>query len=339
MSETEGAHLGHRPPSMMQVAKLAGVSAQTVSRVLSGHKHVAQATRDQVLEAVEAIGYRKNSTARALVTGRSKLIGVVTFETNFYAANSLVLSIQAAAREHGYFVTNSSTGSVDLGAIKAASDRLTDQGVDGQVLAVPVKDVSELERALGAIPAVVIGGTGTQPSLSTDQTKIGHEVTRHLLDLGHKTVWHVAGPEGWGDAAARAQGWRQELIDAGREVPPILYGDWTPGSGYRNGLLLGHIEDATAVFVSSDEMALGLMAGLREMGRRVPEDVSVVGVDDIALAEYSSPPLTTWHQPFWEVGAEAVEVLLQQIDEPTSIVSVSTPLGELVVRGSTQAPQ
>jgi Transcriptional regulators len=265
------------------------------------------------------------------------LLGVVMLETNFYAGNSILQAVQAAARERGYFVTNSSTSSIDLAAVKTASDRLIDQGVDGQILAVPVRDVAELKEVLGPVPAVVIDGTGGQSDASANQIEIGRAATRHLLELGHKTVWHVAGPDTWGDASARTEGWHEELVKSGCEVPPLLYGDWTPESGYRNGLLLGRIDDATAIFVSSDEMAIGLIAGLREMGRQVPGDVSVIGVDDIALARYSNPALTTWRQPFEEVGFQAVDLLLQHLDDITAIATVDTPLGELVIRDSTAA--
>lgn len=330
----------HRNPAMRDVAAAAGVSAQTVSRVLSDHPNVQESTRSKVLAAVDDLGYRRNNTARALVTGRSRTIGVLTLATNNYSRSSLALGVELGARETGYTV-NSVTSSLSAEALTEAISRLIYQGVDGIVIAAPLQEAAPKVRKLTArIPTVnTDGSSGISDGLiGIDQDIAAVLATQHLLDLGHKTVWHVAGPRDWSDAAIRLESWKKTLRAAGREIPPELHGDWSPASGYRNGLILGRMQDVTAVFVASDEMAFGVIRALAEMGRRIPEDVSVVGIDDIDLAAYSNPPLTTVRQSFEETGRMAVNHLVELIANPDIENEAQLIAPELVVRGSTAPP-
>jgi DNA-binding LacI/PurR family transcriptional regulator len=330
-----------RPPGMVDVARIAGVSPQTVSRTLAGHPNVQAKTRAKVLAAVDQLGYRKNNAARILSSGRSRTIGVVTLQTGYYSRAALTLGIERAAQEAGYEVSTATTASLDTSAIEAALTRLSEQHVDGVVLAVPLIHVSpRIEQLTSAVPTVTVDGSRTPATevVAVDQSLAAVLATRHLLDLGHETVWHIAGPRQWLDAASRSRGWREVLEAEGRTVPPELEGDWSPASGYRNGLVLGRIPDVTAVFVASDEMAFGVIRALHELGRRVPTDVSVVGVDDIALAEYCSPSLTTVAQPFDRMGALAVGHLLRHLAEPAASHQPATVEPQLVVRASTGPP-
>ncbi|MFB7570444.1 LacI family DNA-binding transcriptional regulator [Streptomyces sp. NPDC056165] len=334
-SEGDGAA---RPPGMTDVARLAGVSPQTVSRTLSGHPNVRERTRAKVLAAVDQLGYRKNNAARMLSSGRSRTIGVVTLQTTFYSRTAVLYGIENAAREAGYSVSTATTASLDTSAIEGALARLEEQGVEGIVLAVPLIHVSRrIEQLTGSVPTVTIDGSRTSATevVAVDQTQAARLATRHLLDLGHETVWHVAGPREWLDAVSRTQGWRDTLEAEGRSVPPELEGDWSPASGYRNGLVLGRIPDVTAVFVASDEMAFGVIRALHELGRRVPDDISVVGVDDIALAEYCSPSLTTVAQPFTQMGALAVSHLMRHLENPDAAPEPASVEPALIVRAST----
>lgn len=327
-----------RPPGMADVARVAGVSAQTVSRALSGHPNVQEKTRAKVLAAVEQLGYRKNNAARMLSSGRSRTIGVVTLQTSFYSRSALTLGVERAAHDAGYAVSAVTTASLDTAAIEGALLRLADQHVEGVILAVPLIHVSrQIEQLTGAVPTITVDGSRTSATevVAVDQSLAARLATRHLLDLGHETVWHVAGPREWLDATSRSRGWRAVLEAAGRVVPPELEGDWSPASGYRNGLILGRIPDATAVFVASDEMAFGVIRALHELGRRVPDDISVVGVDDIALAEYCSPSLTTVAQPFAQMGALAVAHLMRYIEDPGAEPEPACVEPVLVVRSST----
>ncbi len=328
-----------RASSMSDVARVAGVSAQTVSRVLSDHPNVGAATRAKVRAAVEQTGYRRNRIARALVTGRSRTIGVVTHETDFYSASAILLGIQTAARASGYFVSTATTSSLSPDAIGVAVERLLDQGVDGLVMAVPVREDASLGVLTHDLPTVVVDGMRSSATevVAIDQVEAGRAATEHLLGLGHETVWHVAGPETWNDAIGRTSGWRAALEDAGRDVPPVLYGDWTPESGYRNGTIVGRMPEVTALFVASDEMAFGAIRALVELGRRVPDDMSVVGMDDIALAAYAAPPLTTVRQPFRDMGRRAVEHVLALVADPETVHEPEVVHPQLVVRGSTAA--
>ncbi|NVM99725.1 LacI family DNA-binding transcriptional regulator [Arthrobacter sp. SDTb3-6] len=325
---------------MRDVAAAAGVSAQTVSRVLSNHPHVQESTRRRVLAAVEELGYRQNNMARALVTGRSKTLGLLTLATNHYSRSSLALGVELGAREAGYTV-NSVTSDLSVQALTDAVNRLVQQGVDGLVIATPLREAAAKVRELTAhIPTVTTDGpAGSGAGLvGVDQELAAVLATQHLLDLGHKTVWHVAGPADWSDAASRLESWRRTLQEAGREVPPELHGDWSPESGYRNGLILGRMPEVTAILVASDEMAFGVIRALGELGRRIPGDVSVVGIDDIDLAAYANPPLTTIRQSFEDTGRRAVLHLLAQIADPDREGCPELVAPTLVVRGSTAPP-
>ncbi|PZT70317.1 LacI family transcriptional regulator [Streptomyces sp. SW4] len=327
-----------RPPGMADVARAAGVSAQTVSRVLSGHPNVQEKTRVKVLTAVEQLGYRRNNAARVLSSGRSRTIGVVTLQTHYYSRGLVTSGIESAARAAGYTVDVATTASLDTSAIEDALCQLSDQGVEGIVLAVPLIHTSRrIEQLTRSLPTVTVDGSRTPDTevVAVDQGLAARLATRHLLDLGHDTVWHVTGPEAWLESANRRDAWRATLEAAGRPVPPPLEGDWSPASGHRNGLVLGRIPDVTAVFVASDEMAFGVIKALHELGRRVPEDISVVGVDNIELAAYCRPPLTTVAQPFAEMGALAVTHLLRSIADPDAVPEPESVEPRLVVRAST----
>lgn len=335
---TQRSDEGKRTPSMTDVARTAGVSAQTVSRVLSHHPNVQDKTRDRVMAAVSQLGYRRNNAARMLSSGRSRTLGVVTLRTSFYSRAAVASGIERAAQAAGYAVSTATTSSLDTFAIEAALSRLTEQDVEGIILAVPlIHGSTRLEQLTRATPTITIDGPRTEATevVAVDQSLAARLATQHLLDLGHESVWHIAGPEEWLEAASRRDGWRATLEAAGRPVPPPLEGDWSPASGYSNGLVLGRIPNATAVFVASDEMAFGVIRALRELGRRVPEDVSVVGVDDIELAAYCSPPLTTVAQPFAQTGEAAVAHLLRHITAPESAPEPALVEPHLVVRAST----
>jgi DNA-binding LacI/PurR family transcriptional regulator len=326
---------------MADVARLAGVSAQTVSRTLSGHPNVREHTKAKVLAAVEELGYRKNDAARVLSSGRSHTLGIVVFETMFYSRSAATVGVETAAHRAGYTVSAVTVASMDSTAIQAAMTRLSEHNVEGIILALPLVQVNKgIEDLTRAIPTVCTDGSRTASThvVTVDQHLAGRMATEHLLSLGHETVWHVSGPESWIEAGGRTQGWRETLEASGRFVPPALQGDWSPASGYQNGLILGRIPDVTAVFVASDEMAFGVIRALHELGKRVPEDISVIGVDDIPLAEYCSPSLTTVAQPFGFIGERAVERLIAAIDDPQTPAETELIEPTLIVRSSTGAP-
>ncbi|KQS66011.1 LacI family transcriptional regulator [Modestobacter sp. Leaf380] len=326
---------------MADVAQLAGVSHQTVSRVLNDHPYVKDETRERVLAAMAKLGYRRNLTARALARRQSDTIGVIAFDTTLHGPASTLFSLEQAARAAGYEVHVVTVPDPDPQAFADAVDRLVDQSVCGVVVLAPQRAAVQVMAGLPAdLPAVAVEGGAAPgvPSVVVDQFDGALQATRHLIELGHTEIAHVRGREDWLEANARADGWRQAVLAAGLTAREPLAGDWSARSGYDAGLLLHERwPEVTAVFVGNDHMALGLVRALSEAGVDVPGDVSVVGFDDIAEAGYLRPPLTTVHQDFAEVGRRCVDVLVERIDaaerwfqgQPVVVPS------RLVVRAST----
>ena len=331
-----------RPAVMADVAKLAGVSHQTVSRVLHDSPHVRGDTRDRVLSAMRQLDYRPNTLAQALVTGRSRTFGVVSFDTAMYGPASTLLGIEYAAHDAGYGVSIASLRSLNRTSVLQAIQRLRDQGADGVIVIAPLKATADALRHLRPdvpIVAVEAGPDDSVPVVTVDQFAGAAAATRHLLDLGHRTVWHIAGPLDWIEADERIEGWRATLKAAGAPIPPILRGDWTPRSGYELGQRLIESPDVTAVFSANDQMALGLLRLLNERGRETPGQMSVVGFDDIPEAAYFTPPLTTVRQDFPELGRRCLHNLLAQIESGTRQPNRVVVPTELVVRSSTAPPR
>ncbi|MEV7229715.1 MULTISPECIES: LacI family DNA-binding transcriptional regulator [Polymorphospora] len=322
---------------MGDVARLAGVSHMTVSRVLNEPESVRPETRERVLLAIEQLGYRRNSAARSLVTRRSQTLGVVCFDTTLYGPASMFNGIVHATEEAGYAVSVASLRRPTADAATQAVQRLVHQSVEGLVLIAPqAAEAMAFVRALPTnIPVVAVeNALPNVTSVSVDQVLGARMVTEHLLSLGHETVHHVRGPLDWSEANGRVEGWAAALEEHGRMVPRELVGDWSARSGYAAGQKLVRDPRATAVFAANDSMALGVMRALLDAGARVPEDVSVVGFDDIPEAAFVTPPLTTVSQPFREVGQRSIEILLDEMEGgEAGATSVIPP--ELVVRDST----
>ncbi len=323
---------------MSDVGRLAGVSHQTVSRVINGSSHVRPETRERVLAAMRELDYRPNPVARALVTGRSNTLGVVTFDTTLYGPASTLCGIERAAHETGYFIIVASLKALDRSSLVDAIDRLQLHGVDGILVIAPYQEGADaLADAPQRIPIVAVeaGPPDALPLVSVDQVAGAVSATRHLLDLGHETVWHVAGPRDFLEARQRLDGWRSTLESAGAEVPVPLEGDWSARAGYDLGRRLSRDRAITAVFVANDQMALGALRAMHEAGRAIPDEVSIVGFDDIPEAPYFTPPLTTIRQDFDDMGSRGVRLLLRAIErrEPTSPGSTVQP--DLIVRAST----
>jgi DNA-binding LacI/PurR family transcriptional regulator len=330
-----------RTAVMADVAKLAGVSHQTVSRVVNGSAHVRPETRRRVLAAMGELDYRPNPAARALVTGRSRTLGVVSFDTTLYGPASTLFAIEQAAHAAGYFITIVSLTMLDRVSVLGAVERLRVQGVDGVLVITPQEGAADaLVNLPTGVPVVAVeaGRPNSVPLVAVDQFAGAANATRLLLDLGHPTVWHVAGPRDFLEAQLREDGWRSTLDAAGAEVPQMLVGDWSPRSGYRVGLQLADNLEVSAIFVANDQMALGVLRALHERGRDIPREVSVVGFDDIPEAQYFTPPLTTVRQDFGEVGRSSLRMLLELMQRSGHSPQRVTIAPELVVRRSTAPP-
>lgn len=333
---------GARPAVMHDVARLAGVSHQTVSRVLNGHPNVRPATRDRVAQAIRQLNYRPNALARGLASRRSRTIGVVSFDTRLYGPASTLRAIERAAREAGYTVSLSSYSAADAVSVRKAVGALADQSVDGVIVIAPSEGGARGVRAIDAdlpVVAVEAGYGGEVPVVSVDQHAGARLATDHLLGLGHRTVWHLAGPADWLEARERVDGWRASLADAQTAAPRLLHGDWTLRSGYEAGLALAENPAVTAIFAANDHMALGVLHALHERGIRVPDQISVVGFDDIPESEYLIPALTTVAQDFDELGRRGLQLLVDLVDGTPSDDECRTRVPPtLTVRASTAPP-
>lgn len=327
---------------MRDVAKLAGVSAQTVSRVSTGYPGVLEETRQAVIDAMKELGYRPNSAARALKWGHFKTIGVVMFTLSTSGNIHTLEAISVAAAKAGYAITLMPVTQPTPSGVQGAFTRLSELAVDGIAMVMEVHLLGEAQFTLPAgVPLVVADSDAGEDYtvIDTDQVAGARSATEHLLSLGHATVWHVAGPDLSFAAQRRADAWEQTLREHGARVPPIERGDWTATSGYEAGRRLAQMPDCTAIFVANDQMALGVMRALADAGRSVPDDVSVIGFDDGPDSAEYSPPLTTVHQDFKTVGELLVDGILSQLrgEEPqrgTTLVPT-----HLVLRDSTAAPR
>jgi DNA-binding LacI/PurR family transcriptional regulator len=324
---------------MSDVARAAGVSAQTVSRVFNEPERVRPHTRARVLAVIEELGYRVNNTARALATGQRHTLGVVGFDTSLHGPASVLFGIERHARTFGYSMVVASLEERGRDSLDEAVEHLRGQDVEGiVVIAPPASASSLLQKAARDIPVVAVEGDTALglPVVAVDQYGGAMRATRHLLDLGHATAWHLAGPRDWlGSAQTRERGWRDTLRSAGVAAPPALVGDWSARSGYELGRQLAADPAVTAVFAGNDQMALGLLKALHEAGRRVPADVSVVGFDDTPEAAYYTPALTTVRQEFTETGRRAFGLLYDQINGGgTPAEPIVMPV-DLIVRDST----
>lgn len=332
---------GPRSPSMADVAAHAGVSHQTVSRVLNGSPLVKEGTRERVNAAIEALGYRRNSAARALATNRSGRIGLISSaHLALYGPSMVATSVQDAVQAAGYEISTVRLSEFSEQELHLAVERLLDQAVEALVVAVAHRVALEHARSL-ELPIPVVLAEGVTPGRSMaagiDQEHGALLASEHLLDLGHRRVAHVCGPHDWVEALQRRTGWERAHALRGLDPGPQVEGDWSSASGYDAARAILEHGDVTAVFVSNDAMALGLLNAFHERGVRVPEDVSVVGFDDVPEASYFWPPLTTVRQDFTMLGRNAVDLTLRALGgEQDPAMDLVAP--EIVVRRSTAAP-
>ena len=338
MTPSDASARRSKQPSMRDVAEHAGVSGQTVSRVSNGHSNVDPATRQRVIDSMRELGYRPNSAARALRLGRFRTIGVIMFTLRTFGNMRTLDAIVTEAARADYSVTLLPVRAATMDQVSGAYSRLSEAALDGVIIIFEADLLDEAKFTLPpGLPVVLIDSdTGDEYTVvDTDQADGARQATEHLLGLGHRQVWHIAGPESSFAAVRRAESWRRTLREHGIEPPAALHGDWSTESGYRHGRTLGRREDVTAIFAANDQMALGLMRALHELGRDVPGDISVVGFDDLEEAHSFWPPLTTIRQDFDEVGHQAIRKLLAKVhseNEENEKIIVPT---RLIIREST----
>ncbi|NQX13749.1 LacI family DNA-binding transcriptional regulator [Microbacteriaceae bacterium VKM Ac-2855] len=319
---------------MVDVARLAGVSQQTVSRVVNGSHNVTPEIRERVERAVRQLRYRRNPAARALASRRSMNIGIVSFGLSQYGPSVALTGIADEARRSGYATNLVTLGAVDRSSMRAALDHLVADLVDGIVVLAPLTSaVHAIDGFEAAVPLVAFepGGAPSGVTVVTDEVAGARLATEHLLGLGHRTVHHLAGPRGWLATDARIRGWTAALSAAGRPLSPTVVGDWSTRSGYYAGTELATDPDLTAVFAANDQMALGLLAAFADAGLRVPDDVSVIGFDDIPEAHYFHPGLSTVRFDFEAVGRLAVDRILALMGSDDVENVVIPPVGATLV--------
>ncbi len=328
-----------RAATIFDVARLAGVSHQTVSRVLNGQPNVRPETRARVEHAIAQLRYSPSPAARSLVTRRTRTVGLIAPNVSDHGPTRIGMHFSMAARAARYSVETVTTVDDDPGAVQAAIEGLLRQRVDAIVLIVMDIGVVEMVRGLDlSVPVVAAASSARRSPLlvQIDQYRGARAAVRHLAELGHTRIAHLAGPARAADAVERIRGWRDELAERGLPVVDLVYGDWSAGGGYRIGREMD-VEPGMAVFASNDLMALGLLSALRERAFSVPDDVSVVGFDDIPEAAYLYPPLTTVRQDFAALGGLMLQKVLVALEEGQA-ETTDTPLPtQLVVRESTRA--
>jgi DNA-binding LacI/PurR family transcriptional regulator len=335
-------HPHHRisPVTLHQVAARAGVSHQTVSRVINQAPHVTEQTRERVMEAISALGYRPNKAARNLVSQRSTLIGVITFCQDSYGPSHALISIDRAAMQNGYNTLLASVVEPTIECIRRAAEDLLTYGVDGIILNVPIEiDLDSLQGVLGDGPYVVMDASGRK-KIST--VTIDHESgsrlgTEYLIDLGHRRIACISGPLNWRCARLRREGWLKTLRKSGLTEGPSIEGEWSGKGGYiaAQRLIERYPRRFTAIVAGNDQMALGVIRALSEAGLRVPQDVSVIGFDDMPEAAFFSPSLTTLTHDFEKLGRASFELVVRLIQDPNAPPDNQSVRPELICREST----
>lgn len=324
------------PPTMEDVALAAGVSHQTVSRVLNNHPHVSERTKKSVIAAIDKLGYRRNASARSLATRSSRIIGAVIVELGQYGPSNTLLGLQQAALEDDYIVNVVGLTSPGSTAVRESLDHLLGHPLDGIIVVAPVDSALDTLKDLKLpVPLVIIASGSTQEpnTVSVDQSLGARLAVRHLIKEGHETIAHLSGPPDWIDARQRRDGWARELAALQSAPGQLLEGDWSSESGYQRGLEID-VSSTSAIFVANDQMALGLMRALHERGLNVPGDISVVGFDDQPESSYFYPPLTTVRQDFHGLGRLSLDLLVSKI-EGQEFTGSTLVAPALVIRDST----
>lgn len=330
--------------TIKEVAAAAGVSTQTVSRVVNGRPDVASETREQVQQVIDTLGYQPSKIARSLIRGRSYSLGVVSSSIGLYGPSLLLQGIQEAAVEEDYSLMLNILPNAEVFDANQVLREILSFHVDGILWAVPEigqnRDLIQQVMPNLTVPVVFLNAQ-PRPNLVTaviDNKHGGRIATQHLIAQGRQNIGLITGPMNWWEARQREQGWREELAANGRVVDEsfIANGDWMPSSGERCiRMLLEWHPEMDAVFVSNDQMALGAMKVARQMGRQIPKDLAIVGFDDIPESPYFSPSLTTVRQDVAEMGRQGVKQLLTLLDDEENLESPSVVLPpKLIVRES-----
>lgn len=328
-----------KKPNIYDVAKLAGVSHQTVSRVINDGPHTRAETRARVEVAMADLGYVPSAAARALVTARSKMIGLVVADEIFFGPAGMIHAIKNEIRAADYFAVSCSVDGSSRESMVEGLKHLRKLGLEAVVVMTPQLDYSEtVKQMLPNIPALFIDEASEgRLSISLDNFAGSKLAVKHLIDLGHTRILHISGPPNWQDADPRARGYESAMLSAGL-APSVISADWLIETGYAIGLKLDlDAAGTTAIVAANDHLALGIMKAFRQRSIAVPERVSIVGFDDIPEAPFLEPALTTLRPNFEHLGKLAVGLILGTVSQ-SEIVDNPILCPELIIRNSTAAP-
>jgi DNA-binding LacI/PurR family transcriptional regulator len=303
--------------NIYDVAKAAGVSHQTVSRVINNADNIREETRQKVLDAMALLNYQPNRAARSLATAHSKLIGVLTSDAGIFSAENLRLAIDTETRAEGYFAVAVRVDGDSEESIENAVKQLKQLGIEAIIVIAPQSRVVEVAKRVDPkLPMVTIDFIDRPDvfSVSIDNYSGARIATRHLIEQGHQKILHIAGPKKQYESLERLRGYKDEMKAHGLEPLKIVQGDWTSESGFNIGnKLAARKGEFSAIFACNDNLAVGLLHAFSANGVNVPKDVSVVGFDDAPESAYFNPPLTTMHQDFGVVGRRAVALLFEEL--------------------------
>ncbi|MBT2514610.1 LacI family DNA-binding transcriptional regulator [Arthrobacter sp. ISL-30] len=326
-----------KPPTIYDVARVAGVSHQTVSRLLRGYEGIRPQTKTRVMDALQELGYRPNLAARSLTTGRSQRIGALTHEIDQVGPSKIAQGASVAARQAGYLLDIVTLDMSNADAINDALELIMQHDLAGVLALASTDEMTQaFEAADFRVPAYIAAEEDDAFSnRRSELTSVGlPALIAHLAGLGHRTLLHIAGSTTYSAARNRRRAYEAAVADLSLHSQGVVYGDWSARSGYEAITGLRGKLEATAVVAANDQMALGAMLALTEQGYRIPEDISVAGIDDIPEAGYFSPPLTTLRVNFAAQGRNAVQQLLGQIEgfTPPSSTGLTS---QLITRRST----
>ncbi|WP_182049566.1 LacI family DNA-binding transcriptional regulator [Changpingibacter yushuensis] len=319
------------------VAKLAGVSPSTVSRVLSGSTNVKAATRVKVENAIDELGYQPNRFAQALITHKSGIIGVMVDDSIRYATSNVLVQIESHASRMGYVTVVQTISFPFAGKVAEIMGRFESVMIEGLIVIAPRAGLSNILQPYATqLPMVLITTEETTsiPTVCEDQYQGTRQLMKMLYDAGHRSIWHVAGSQDWFDEQVRRRAWEdfvaeEELSDNSR----LIQCTWDAQSAYDAILVEDMSNRPDAIFAASDNLAVAVLAALRVRGLKVPWDVAIVGFDDNDFSAYVAPGFTTVVQDLSRVAQECVRILLMRIDGQQ--VARKTLLGTTVrVRGS-----
>jgi DNA-binding LacI/PurR family transcriptional regulator len=339
----------HRPlgeakrPTLNDVANVLGLSHQTVSRVINNHPRVLPETRERVLQAIDAMGYKPNQAARFLANRRSTLIGLITDDPGIYGPAHAILSLEQQARLHGYTLMIFGLRNLTIADAKAGAEELIANSAEGLIVDVPVEiNKLELALAMGNIPFVTLDIDGGElfPSFRVDHIRGSRLATRHLISLGHTRIAGLLGHQPYRSSKLRQKGWLAELHAAGVKPGPTRDTPWTPDGGYdaTRELIKTSAGKFTAIFAANDLIAMGALLALHEAGIEVPGEVSVVGFDNMPEGRFFHPPLTTATSDFDVMARESLDILFARIRGTPGAVLRRVFRPEMLIRKSTAPP-